>query len=375
MIARLTVFGIVLATTAAGATPELQLLGAPPTTEVVLYTGADRALVRGQTVVRLSAGVNTVAFTWQTDKLDAASVRLEAPVGVAVGETIRPAGADKTLQWTLTTERGGDVAVTTSYQLAGLKFTPLYRLIVRPGATAGVLVGFITLTNESGLDLPNPSVQLVLGRPGVPTEQEAPPTFAIRGVTGLAPGASVRARFLAPIELGVRMLHRIDSARAPEQVHRVLGVQPPTTGPPARVALPAGPLTVISDTPGDLDDQVVTELTYEPAEEFEVNLGVERNLVVDRRLVERTRTRLEFDRLGRVSGLDTVERHHLQVRNHTSTEVALEVVEPVLDTWEFATDAPHVLEPGKAIMHLLVPADGSAELAFTITQHSGTRIP
>lgn len=375
MIARMTVLALTMATAAAVAAPELLQLGPLPATEVVLYTGAANALVRQQTVVRLGAGLNTVAFAWQSDKLDAASVRLQAPEGVAVGETVRPAGADKRLQWALTTERGGDVPVTISYQLAGLKCTPLYRLIMRPGATEGVLLGFVTLTNESGLDLRNLSAQLVLGRPGTSAETETPAAFAILGVSELAAGASVRASFLAPIELGVRMLHRIDSAQAPEQVRRILGVQPPTTGTLARVALPAGPLTVIADTPGDLDDQVVTELRYEPAEEFEVDLGIERDLVVERRLLERTKAHFEFDRLGRVSGLDTVERHRLQVRNHTPGEIALEIVEPVLTTWEFETEALHVNEPGRVIMHLAVPAEGSGELDFTITQHAGTRIP
>lgn len=374
MIARMTVCVLVIASAAAVAAPELQQLGPAPATEVVLYTGAANALVRQQTMVRLRAGANTVAFAWQTDKLDAASVRLQAPENVAVGETVRPAGADKTLHWTLTSEQGGDVPVTISYQLAGLKCTPLYRLSMRPGASEGVLLGFVTLTNDSGLDLHSMNAQLVLGRPGSSTEQ-APPAFTILGVSELAAGASVRASFLAPLELGVRVVHRIDSARAAEQVRRVLGVQPPTAGPLARVALPPGPLTVIIDTPGDLDDQVVAELRYEPTEEFEVELGVERDLVVERRLLERSRTRFEFDRLGRVSGLDTVERYRLHVRNHRSEEAALEIVEPVLNTWDFATEALHVLEPGRALMHLRVPADGSAELEFTITQHSGTRIP
>lgn len=375
MIARMTVYVLVIASAAAVGAPELQQLGPAPATEVVLYTGAANALVRQQTMVRLRAGANTVAFAWQTDKLDAASVRLQAPENVGVGETVRPAGADKTLQWTLTSEQGGDVPVTISYQLAGLKCTPLYRLSMRPGATEGVLLGFVTLTNESGLDLHEMNAQLVLGRPGSSTEQAPPPAFTILGVSELPAGASVRASFLAPIELGVRVVHRIDSARAPEQVRRVLGGQPPTAGPLARVALPPGPLTVIIDTPGDLDDQVVAELRYEPAEEFEVELGVEPNIVVERRLLERSKTRFEFDRLGRVSGLDTVERYRLHVRNHTPAEVALEIVEPVLNTWEFATEALHVNEPGKVIMHLVAPADGSAELEFTITQHSGTRIP
>lgn len=375
MIASMTVCVLVIASAAVVAAPELQQLGPQPATEVVLYTGAPNALVRQQTIVRLSAGANTVAFAWQTDKLDAASVRLQAPENVAVGETVRPAGAEKTLQWTLTSEQGGDVPVTVSYQLAGLKCAPLYRLSMRPGATEGVLLGFVTLTNESGLDLHNMNAELVLGRPGTSAEHEAPATFTILGVSELAAGASVRASFLAPMELGVRVLHRIDSAQAPEQVRRILGVQPPTAGTLARVALPAGPLTVILDTPGDLDDRVVTELRYEPTEEFEVDLGVEPNIVVDRRLLERTKAHFEFDRLGRVSGLDTIERQRLHVRNHTPGEVALEIVEPVLNTWEFATEALHVNEAGKVIMHLVAPADGSAELEFTITQHSGTRIP
>lgn len=366
---------LMLASIGAFAAPELQHLGPPPATELVLYTGAAKALVRQHSAVRLVEGPNTVAFTWRTDKLDAASVRLQAPERVVVGETVRPAGADKVLQWTLTSEQAGEVPVTISFQLAGLKCVPLYRLIMQPGAPEATLLGFVTLTNDSGLDLRNLSAQLVLGRPGPPTEETPPPAFTILGVSELAAGASVRASFLAPLDLGVRVIYRIDSASAAEQVRRILGIQPPTSGTLARVPLPPGPLKVIIDTPGDLDDEVVSELRYEPAEEFEVDMGVERNIAVQRRLVERRKTHIEFDRLGRVSGFDTVERYRLQVRNHTTAEVGVEVVEPVLDTWEFATEALHVLEPGRALMHLSIPAGETGTLDFTITQHSGTRIP
>ena len=100
---------------------------------------------------------NTVAFTWQTDKLDAASpVRLEASRRRCGGETIRPAGADRTLRGRSRPSRAGcrghhELSARGPQVYAAL---PLDRA---PGATAGVLVGFITLTNESGLDLPNPS--------------------------------------------------------------------------------------------------------------------------------------------------------------------------------------------------------------------------
>jgi len=83
---------------------------------------------------------------------------------------------------------------------------------------------------------------------------------------------------------------------------------------------------------------------------------------------------VEFDRLGRVSGFDTVEKYRLLVRNHLAEAVDLEVVEVVLDTWDFAGRAA-TEEDGRVTMDLSVPSGMERALEFTLTKHSGTRIP
>jgi hypothetical protein len=117
------------------------------------------------------------------------------------------------------------------------------------------------------------------------------------------------------------------------------------------------------------------KLSYEPSEPFTLTLGQERDIVVERRLMERRKIAMEFDRLGEVSGFDTVESYAVSVRNHLNEAIELEMVETVLETWELKTDALHILEGGEALMLLDVPADGEATLEFTLVKHSGTRIP
>jgi len=103
---------------------------------------------------------------------------------------------------------------------------------------------------------------------------------------------------------------------------------------------------------------------------------VARDLLVDRRLLSREKLRMEFDRLGRVSGFDTVERYLIEVRNLSAEHASIEIVEAVVDTaWEFETRALHVSEPGRVIMHVGVAPGERGHVQFTITKHSGSRIP
>ncbi len=364
----------ILVASMAWAEPVLEQSGMRTATELVLYTGASFALVRQSSMLRLAEGANTVAFAWTGDKIDAASVRLHAPADVSVGEVVRPAGAATTLQWTLTPQAPGITPITVVYQLAGISWKPAWRLTWEPGAADATLQGWVTVTNGSGLDLASVRAQIVLGRPGADAADQL--SFPIAGLTDLPAGASVRATFVPTMALGARVIYRIDSEAAPEQVRRRLGVQPPTAGLLAREPLPTGPLTVALTSADGPDQSLATELKYEPGEEFEIDLGVARDIVVERRLLAREKLRMEFDRLGRVSGFDTVESYLIEVRNHGHEDANLEIVEAVVDTaWEFETRALHVTEPGRVIMHLSVAPGERGHVQFTITKHSGTRIP
>lgn len=361
----------ILMTLPAWSAPALQQIAPDGSTEVTLYTGSAAAMVRQYTPVRLNAGANTVSFGWTADGVDAASVTI-AGDRLQVGPTITPAGAERTLQWAVTAPEAGEYALTTTFLLNGLTLSPAYRMDWAEGAGVVRLRGWVGVLNESGMGLEDVQAQLVVGRPG---SGQGSPNLAINGISELSAGMNVRAEFLPSTELAARTLYRIDSETAPERVMRVLEVQPPRDGALGREMLPPGPMHLVIGKASGPDRISMTTLSYEPGEEFEVALGQEQALVVERRLMERRKEQLEFDRLGQVSGFDTVERYELAVRSYLDRPADIEIVETVLETWEMQTDALHVLEDREAIMRMDVPAGGESTLGFTLVKHTGTRIP
>jgi len=116
-----------------------------------------------------------------------------------------------------------------------------------PGADDATLQGWVTVTNDSGLDLSAVHARVVLGRPGADIADQL--SFPIAALTDLPAGASLRTTLVPTMALGTRVIQRIDSEAAPEQVRVRLGVQPPTAGVLAREPLPTGPLTVAIASP------------------------------------------------------------------------------------------------------------------------------
>ena len=364
---------VVLTAIAAQAEALVQRMGAVTGTEVALSTTASKAVVRQSMAAHLRQGANRLTFSWGAEKIDAASVRLRAAEGVTVGESIRQAGADKSLAWDVFAPAEGDYALTMTYLLDGLAWSPSYRLLYQPGASEARREGLLTLTNDSGLLLEGAVVSLTLGRSG-----DEPVSYALPDLGDLPIGSKVRTDFLSPLALRVRAVHRLDGERAAESVRQVLVVTPPAEGGLAQEALPAGPVSIVLLTEDGLAARSVAgKLAYTPGEEFELDLGVERDIVVERVLLYRSKQNLDFDRLGRVAGFDTIERYEIRIRNHCAADVQLEIVETVLDTWDFSTRELYArdLDEGVAVVRLVAPVGEERVLQFTMVKHSGTRIP
>ncbi len=356
------------------AAPVVQQVGQIGPTELVLQTAESKALVRHQATVHLREGRNLLAFSWnEEEQIDSASVRIQGE-NLQIGETVRPARADRKLQWTVSAPDAGERPITITYMLDGINWSPHYRMRVPEGGSQLTLTGEIEVTNDSGLALDNLDAKLVLGRPGTGSERDERMTFSIADVDALAVGETVRTGFLSLMEMPAEFVYRIDSERA-NRVEQVMLVQPPETGVLGREALPTGSASLTIMRGGGPDRIIRTKLEYEPADEFEIRIGPERDLMVERTLLEQQKTNVEFDRIGAVSGFDTIENYRLQVTSYLAHEVEIEVAETVLDTWQLRTDADYELEDGRAFMRITVPPGGEVSLEFTLTKHSGTRIP
>jgi hypothetical protein len=344
----------------------------PGQTVIVLQRGGTRGLVRESRSLMLPAGSSLVSYSWQAPGFDAASATLSLDQG-AVGEATRPAGQDKTLVWQVNMPQAGAAQAVITYFLDGLKWRPSYVLALQPEGKA-TLEGTLYLTNETGMALREAQVQIaapgsvLADRPEAakPIANGAAPVFTIE------PGQTATRRFVLVPDLPATVRYAYQADRYGGNVEQILRLGFDEIGV-AAIDLPDGPM-LIQDAADPQTPIFKTQLAYQAGQEFEVDMGPEPEVVVERKLMSSRRSNLELDRFGRVSGLDTTEEYLLTVRNHLPRPITLEIVETALSTWDLKGPTPARKEISWVQFDLPVGAEGAGELKFGFVKHAGTRI-
>jgi len=350
---------------------EVVQLSRPGEMVMTLQPGSARALVRETRTLQLPAGDSAVGFSWNKANVDPSSVTLALERGT-VGEASRAPGQDRALVWQVNMPQAGATVAVVSYLLDGAKWQPSYVLTLDPAAGKAVLEGSVRLTNETGAALQQVSLQM--GAPGttLADRPEGPqkPARPFAAPATIEPGATAVLTFtvIPDIPATVRYVYQPDRSGNVEQVLR-LGLD--QVGVPA-IALPDGPMVI--EQAGEPPVPVFkTQLDLQPDREFEVSMGTEPDIVVERRLVSSRRGNFDVDRFGRITGVDTTEEYLLTVRNHLGRNVTLDVVETVLSTWDLKGPDPARRETSWVQWGLPAPAGQAAELRFSLVKHAGTR--
>lgn len=369
-----------LAITAASAADLVQLMP-PADLTVTLYPGQTRALVREVRQVHLEQGDNLLSFSWGAAAIDVSSVALAMPDG-DVGEATRPTGQDQTLLWRVMSAHARQVEVTFSYFLDGCKWSTAYELALEADGKTATLSGWLKLENATGMPLRQARLQIATVGPSIidsvngdalPVGETAVEAPLLPGLADIAAGDTVVRQFLSLAGLPAAFHYRYQADKLGGAVKKVLTLSLPEKGLGGLPALPAGALILY----GIEDDGIPllrTTLTFQPGRTLDVDLGAEADVVVERKLMNVTRSNFETDRYGRLIGSDTAEEYLLTVHNHLSSDVKLEVAETVLSTWELQpTVKPVLTDLNAAHFELPVKADDSAELRLSFVKHSGSR--
>ncbi|MBU0611373.1 MAG: hypothetical protein KKI08_26070 [Armatimonadetes bacterium] len=339
---------------------------------LTLQPGSARALVRETRALTLPAGESSVSFSWTAANVDWSSVALSLAEG-AVGEASRMPGQDKTLVWQVNMPRAATTEAVVSYFLDGVKWLPSYVLTLNAAEGWALLESSVRLTNETGAPLRGVCVQI--GPPGVAlADRPAAPEPAARPSATPAsaePGATTTIPYMSIPDIPA-VIHYTYRAERSGHVERALRLGLDQVGL-AATEVPDGPM-LIQDA---ADPQVPifrTQLDFQPGKEFEVALGPEPDVVVERKLLSSKRNNLDFDRFGRVTGLDTTEEFLISARNHLDRAITLEVVETVLSTWDLKGPDPAQRETSSARWDLPVGPAANVKLRFSLVKHSGTRV-
>lgn len=361
----------------ASAADLLQLLP-PAGLTITLYPGQTRGQVRETSTLTLPAGETTVSFSWLAPGMEVSSVTLLVG-GATVGEAVRAAGQDKIITWTVNAAQPVETQATVTYFLEGFKWYPTYQLWPQPDQKTARLVGTLHLTNQTGVDLGPAQLQVALGGPGsigtADGEAGNPPTEARTVLTtaapssGLAEGATVDRQILAVPSVPAQLRYLYQADRFNGTVERLLQMQLPE----GLGGLPDGAMTIYEPQ----DDSLPlfnTQLTYQPGQELKVGLGPEPEVVVERKLMNTTRTNFETDRFGRVTGSDTTEDYALSLRNRLAGPIALEWTETVLSTWDMKCAlTPDKTDTSFVQFNLEVTPDQPLQAKYTLVKHSGSR--
>lgn len=353
----------------------------PSATEAVrvtMHVGADRALVRETCSVYLPEGTSDVQFRWTEAPIDDASVSLHGPDDVAIGGLRRPAGESKVLSWPVQAPTAGMRRFIASYFVTGLKWSASYRVVFDAQAQTASLVGSLHLTNDSKLPLRNARLELAPAPTGVldrledaeATEPAA--TYAALDDFTLEPGMQRRVTFLRARDVPIRILYRADPEAFRQEVRKFLMLD--LRDLPVPGTLPRGGLQVQEVVGGRRLPVTAGELVHAADRDTEVALGVERDIVYDRRILSRRKTDVEFDRLGRVSGYDTSEEVRDAIRNRLPVPVRIELIEKIPGKWDFASrTTPTRKEANEVRWEFDLEPNEAREIVFKIIRHIGSR--
>lgn len=351
-------------------------LSADPTRAVTLYVGSDRALIQEHAQVWLKPGANELRLRWVDAGIDAASVDIQVPADVQVSSPRQPAGETNTLAWTLTAPSAGPRAVSSSYFLKGIAWAPTYELAFDPSTGTGTLTGKLQIQNDTKLALRDATIRL---QPAPTTRLDAAPSEAANYLeltdVDLLAGWQLRVPFVSATTVPAQVVCRADWEGSKQDVRRVLladlrGLALP--GP-----LPKGHVEVLETRDGALIPVTAGDLDARTDRPTELDLGVERGMVFERKTMARRKQSIEYDKAGRVAGYDSVEDVAVSLRNRTGADVRVELIEKTPGKTTIACKLTAADEdptdPNQITWPVNLKPGETATVNFTITRKVGTK--
>jgi len=392
--------GTLLALAGMAHTQQVSLTASPPrgATRLTLYANQDLALVREARRLFLPAGTTEVAFSWRKTAVDGTSVQLALPAGVRLLSAARPASQPDSIVWQLQADAAGEHEVLLRYFASGLRWRPFYQLVLDPATGEVRLDGLVDLTNDTGQEFGQTTLELVVGDLSLvanlardalkalqadPNQEPPAPAAAGAGLSELEtyqlPGRYdlrrqelVRVRFREPAVATGSLDYRLDEAKYGAGVHRFLVLRNTTDAGLGTTPL-LGAETRVRSTQGE--PLGTFTVPYTPVEEeAEMDLGVVREMLVERRVMGTRRTDLEYDRIGRVEGYDDHEDIEVEFRNRGQALVTLAYTDTIPGVWDIASaEAYEEQDANQVVFRVELQPDEVRTLAYRLLKRQGSR--
>jgi hypothetical protein len=136
-------------------------------TQLTIYNSEDITMVREHRLLTVKQGVNRIQFSWANTLIDPTSIEfriLDQQDKVDLVDTTFPAGRNDALQWNITSQMAGKIAVEIRYFTSGITWSADYVGIANEDETKLNVTGYVRVTNSSGEQYDNAQTRLVVGK-------------------------------------------------------------------------------------------------------------------------------------------------------------------------------------------------------------------
>jgi len=141
--------------------------------------------------------------------------------------------------------------------------------------------------------------------------------------------------------------------------------------------LPKGHVEVLELCDGALIPVTAGDLDARADRPTELDLGVDRGVVFERKTMARRKQSIEYDRAGRVAGYDSVEDVAVSLRNRTGADVRIELIEKTPGKTTIACNLTAADEdpndPNQITWPVNLKPGETASVNFTITRKVGSK--
>ena len=405
------------------------------TVQLTIYNSADLTMVKETRTLTFRKGLNKLEFSWANTLIDPTSVEFRALTHadkVDVLDVSFPPRVTNTLEWRINSEVAGEVVCEIRYFTSGISWSADYVAEANKAEKLMTLAGSVRVNNNSGEDYENAQIRLVvgviklveeirrlaeLGRPGAqpPPAPTAAPMMAVGALrkAGMAMEAAadmacarpreivkegVSEYFLYTVEgrdtipngwskrlpsfkaadVPVTSYYKFERERYGDRVVRFYRFKNDKESKLGNEPLPDGRVMAFRTVSADNLYNFVgrTNVKYIPiGEQVEMELGSDREVMVQPKLMDWQKLNLAFDQWGGVTGWTIKETWRFEVQNSKEIPIVLDIRRNFTGDWELKTDAKYE-NVDKSKVKFVLPLQPREKQTFTyeLTTRYGTNI-
>jgi hypothetical protein len=369
------------------------------TVQLTIYNSADLTMVKETRHLTFRKGLNKLEFSWANTLIDPTSVEFRALThadAVEVLDVSFPPRVTNTLEWRLNSEVAGEVVCEIRYFTSRITWAADYVAEATTDEKRMALAGSVRVTNNSGEDYENAQVRLVVGvirlveeiaqlarqndfkgkdrdlgrvrremfanevdkldssgfafggggerlAPADITKESLSEYFlyTVAGRDTIPTGWAKRLPSFAAADVPVMSYYKFEKERWDDAVIRHYKFKNDQENKLGNEPLPDGAVKAFRVVSADRLYQFVgaTNVKYIPVgEEVEMELGPDREVTVEPKLMNWVKDQIQFDEWGNVAGWTIRETWQLELQNSKEIDVVLDLRRNFTGDWDLKTD-------------------------------------